>query len=68
MDPLIQVVNKNCNPPVCCALLTWVQRFSPTLSENSAGLNRPLADFDTACEGLWTPTADHRRHAVIAVA
>ena len=33
MDQLIQVVNENCNSPVRCALLTWVQRFSPTLTQ-----------------------------------
>jgi hypothetical protein len=48
MDPLIQVVNDNCNSPVCRALPTWVQRFSPTLSENSAGLNWLLVVFATA--------------------
>src|SRR5262245_2912554 len=67
MDPLIQAVNENCNSPVRCALRTWVQRFSPTLRKNSAGLNWLLADFDAAGEALWTPTADHRGHAVIAV-
>jgi hypothetical protein len=33
VDQLFQVVNNNCNSPVRCALLTWVQRFSPTLTQ-----------------------------------
>jgi hypothetical protein len=33
VDQLFQVVNDNCNSAVRRALLTWVQRFSPTLRQ-----------------------------------
>jgi hypothetical protein len=33
VDQLFQVVNNNCNSAVRRALLTWVQRFSPTLRQ-----------------------------------
>ena len=33
VDQLFQVVNDNCNSVVRRALLTWVQRFSPTLRQ-----------------------------------